>query len=118
MNDRTRLIIGGYYEIPGVFRDADENAIDMTVADRIGKLWLIPIGGSVALQLSTENAADWTWSVQASGSGYWLFTTARTSALDAGPYVAEVRYEDGASTKPHLVGKARYTFYESSTGIV
>ena len=118
MNSRE-IISGGYYEIPGLFQDSSGASIDMTVGGRVGRLRIRKTGSvSASFSLSTANAGDWTWTSQSIGSGYWLFTKARTAALASGRYSVDVSYEDGTTTKPHLVGETEFIVRDSSTGLV
>lgn len=111
MNDLT-IVAGETVNVPFTLVDQDGTAVDMTVGTRLLslRLRLITASALTDTKLSSDTTSDLTWTTQASGIGYWMFSTTETAAL-LGEYAVDVLYTDTASspTTKHVVGNARWT---------
>ena len=97
------IVRGTTLYIPVSFLDDDGTALSMT--SRSAQLRLTREGSTTATySRDTGDASEFAWTVQASGTGAWLFLP--TESLTLGRYVAEVYLTDASvsPTEVHLVG--------------
>jgi len=111
------LVIGETYTIPVTFYDEDgTTAYDMT--NYVGMLRLRAKGtnGAVYVERLTSTAAQFTWTVQASGTGSWLFKS--NESLTAGLYDASVWIYDTSSpiVRRQVGGTTTYEIKVPDTG--
>lgn len=113
MHDFTR--VNGTTQSIGVsFLDTDGSAYDMS-----NKFGLIRLSRSTQTGVEytrlTSTAAQFTWGVQASGTGTWLWKSNETHTV--GVYKAEAFIYDASSPiVRRKVGEATYTIVNPETG--
>lgn len=116
MLDRD-IVIGTTTHIPVTFLDEYGYGIDHSTGSRVSKLRLTLVGATVpAYTLETTDSGEFTWTSETEGVGKWLFQS--DDVFAAGEYVASVVFTDPAQTPDdvHLLGEARYTLRNPTTG--
>ena len=98
--------------------DPDGDPIDFTQGTRYGQLRIFLEEGVVLKD--TRNAADWTWTNQASGEGYWTFSSSETDGWAVQQIPTDSYFYDAATSPEtvHWMGTATYTVMQTSTSVI